>query len=216
MNYAAVLFDLDGTLLDTLGDLADAMNAVLGRLGCPPHPPDAYRFFVGEGIYVTARRALPADRRGAAEVERAVALMGEEYERRWAARARPYPGIPELLDALAARGVQLAVLSNKPDVFSRRLVARFLGEERFAAVQGAREGVPVKPDPAAPRAIAAALGVAPERWLYLGDTGTDMMTAVAAGMYPVGAAWGFRPAAELLAHGARKIIDRPEELLGLL
>jgi phosphoglycolate phosphatase len=216
MSYAAVLFDLDGTLLDTLGDLADSMNAALERLGYPPHPPAAYCYFVGEGVEILAFRALPEAHRAPTDVARCVGVMAEEYATRCLVRTRPYPGIPALLDALAARGIKTAVLSNKPDRFTQELVAKALASWRFAAVRGALPGAPVKPDPTAARELAEKLAVPPGEFLYLGDTGVDMQTAVAAGMYPVGVRWGFRPAEELLAGGARTLLARPEELLGLL
>ncbi|NUQ01042.1 MAG: HAD family hydrolase, partial [Armatimonadetes bacterium] len=198
MPYRAVLFDLDGTLLNTLADLADSMNTALRGLGHPPHPTDSYRYHVGDGMTNLALRVLPPDQRDAAEVARCVAAMRAEYALRWAAKTRPYDGVLELLDALAERGVARAVLSNKPDEFTQQVVAKLLGRERFDVVMGAQPGWPLKPDPAGALEVARRLGQPPGAVLYLGDTNTDMATAVAAGMHPVGARWGFRPAAELL------------------
>jgi len=216
MRYEAVLFDLDGTLLDTLEDLADSTNAALAALGYPPHPLDAYRTLVGDGIHNLARRALPEGRRDEETVLRCVDAIRAEYARRWDARTRPYPGVPELLDALSGRGVRMAILSNKPDGATRRVVERLLPGWDFALVLGAREGVPLKPDPAAALEVAARLGLRPEEMLYLGDTNTDMQTARAAGMRAVGALWGFRDAEELRQAGAQELICRPEELLRFL
>jgi phosphoglycolate phosphatase len=213
MHNRAVLFDLDGTLLDTLDDLADSMNAVLQRTGFPVHETACYRYFVGEGIQNLVWRTLPEANRDPATVAKGVAEMRTEYGRRWADKTRPYDGIPELLDKLAERRIPMAVLSNKPDGPVRDMVERFLGLERFAMVAGARPDVPHKPDPTAALDIAASLGILPERFVYLGDSNTDMLTAVAASMFPIGALWGFRTADELIASGAKALIGRPDELL---
>jgi phosphoglycolate phosphatase len=216
MRYGAVLFDLDGTLLDTLEDLADSTNAALTDLGFPSRPVDEYRVLVGDGIRNLALRALPQGHKDAQTVDRCVRLTRAEYGRRWDAKTRPYPGVPELLDELAARQVRMAILSNKPDPATREVVAKLLPRWTFEVVRGARDAVPLKPDPAAALDVAAALGAAPRDVLYLGDTNTDMQTARAAGMRAVGALWGFRTADELLAAGARDLIAHPLDLLPLL
>ncbi len=210
-----LIFDLDGTLLDTLADLGASVNAALAELGAPGHPLPAYRDFVGAGVRELVRRALPADRRGAEELARGIALTRAEYARRCLDQTRPYPGVAALLDALARRRVTMAILSNKPHDFTTRLVAALL-PPLFAAVVGARPEVPHKPDPTAALAIAAALGRAPAECLFVGDSGIDIDTARNAGMRPIGVAWGFRPAEELRDHGAAAVLDRPEELLALL
>ena len=211
----AVIFDLDGTLLDSLGDIADAMNHVLERHGYPTHPRSRYRFFVGEGIDQLVRRALPAGVDGAT-LERITAQTRAEYARRATRTTRPYPGIPELLDAITTRGVPMAILTNKPHEPAVAMVRELLGRWPFSAILGARDGLPKKPDPTGALRVAEALGVPPRACLYLGDTGTDMRTARAAGMLPVGVLWGFRPREELEEAGARVLIARPEELLPLV
>lgn len=216
MPPRAILFDLDGTLLDTLDDLADAMNHVLAACGCPVHPVGAYRYFVGDGMRRLVERALPADRRDDETVHATMAAMRERYGRHWADKTRPYAGVAEMLDALAARGLLLAVFSNKPHEFTRLAVDLFLSRWSFTEVAGAKPDVPVKPDPTGALAVAETLHVAPADFLYLGDTGTDMRTAVAAGMFPVGALWGFRDRAELLEHGARRLVETPAQVLDLL
>ncbi len=216
MRYPAVIFDLDGTLLDTLADLADAMNAVLAGAGRAPQPLQAYRYFVGDGMEMLVRRATGLLQGEDALVEQFVAAMRAEYARRWERQTRPYAGVPELLDALSERGVAMAVLSNKPEPLTRLAVDRLLGRWEFRAVIGARAGAPRKPDPDGAWQIAAGFGLPPARIAYLGDTDTDMRTATAAGMLPVGAAWGFRPAAELRRAGAAHVIATPLELLPLL
>jgi phosphoglycolate phosphatase len=216
-KFKAVLFDLDGTLLDTIEDLTDSMNAALARLGFPGHSSEACKQLVGEGVEHFAVGALPSEAgRDEAMVERCVGLMREEYRKRWAAKTRPYDGIAELLDALVGRGLGLAVLSNKADDFTKMMVSYFLPEWRFETVVGARPGVARKPDPAPALRVAEELGLAPGEIMFLGDSKTDMETARAAGMFPVGALWGFRSAEELLASGARNLIRRPDEFLGLI
>lgn len=216
MRYHAILFDLDGTLLNTLRDLADAANHALTAQGFPAHPVDAYRYFVGEGAQNLVTRALPEAARTEAAIQRALALFRDAYAQNWNAHTRPYPGVPELLAALRARRLPLAVLSNKPNDFTQQCVHALLPDGEFACVFGQREGRPRKPDPSGALEIAATLGVTPADVLYVGDSGIDMQAARAAGMFPVGALWGFRDKAELLANGAQALIARPEELLGLL
>ena len=211
--YQCVLFDLDGTLLDSLADLAHSMNAVLGRLDLPQHPVKAYRYFVGDGMETLARRVLPPERLDNAMVRETVIAMRQEYAGRWAEQTRPYPGIPELLDGLANRGIGMAILSNKPDDFTREVVATLLGAWRFRVVRGVRPDGIKKPDPAGALAIADELGLSPADFLYLGDTNTDMLTANRAGMHAVGALWGFRTREELKKNGAKAMIARPQELL---
>ena len=216
MAARAVIFDLDGTLLDSLEDLADSMNAVLLRSGLPTHPLDAYRYFVGEGIEMLVQRAVPEAERAPARLAAHVGAMRSEYDLRSAAKTRPYPGVPELLDALEARGMPAAILSNKPHDATVEIVTQLLGKWRFRAVLGARPSVPKKPDPAGALEIAAGLGVPPGEILYLGDTATDMRTARAALMRAVGALWGFRTEDELREAGAEFLARDPGDLLDLL
>jgi phosphoglycolate phosphatase len=215
-RFDAVMFDLDGTLLDTIEDLADSMNEVLTGLGHPVHSVSSYCFFVGDGMENLVRRALPEDARDEESVAEGARRMRDVYRNRWNRKTRPYEGIPELLSALQDRGLRLTVLSNKPDGFTKLCVAEWFDEGRFAVVRGARPGIPRKPDPTAAVEIASELGLEAERILYLGDTNTDMKTAAAAGMFAVGAAWGFRPVSELLECGAKAIVEHPSEVLALI
>jgi phosphoglycolate phosphatase len=212
----AIIFDLDGTLLNTLEDLCDAVNRVLARNGFPPHPLDAYRYFVGDGAAALFKRALPAARQDEATLHRCLVDFRDDYGRHWNVKTRPYPGIPEMLDALVARGARLAVLSNKPHETTEKCVGGFLVRWRFDVVLGQHEPLPKKPDPAGALAIAARLEVRPDEILYLGDTGTDMKTAVSAGMYPAGVLWGFRTAGELVDNGARSLVSHPMEVVELI
>ncbi len=216
MKYDAVIFDLDGTLLNTLKDLADSMNAVLERHGWPVHPEDDYKMLVGQGARHLILSAVPPGRRTDTAVSALLAEYQLEYKRNWNATTSPYAGIPELLDELATRLVKKAVLSNKPDSFTRLCVEKLLPRWSFDAVLGQTDSLPMKPDPAGPREVARRLGVAHDRFLYVGDSGVDMQTAVNAGMYPVGALWGFRSENELLENGARALIAKPGDLVRLL
>jgi phosphoglycolate phosphatase len=217
MKVSAVLFDLDGTLLNTIEDLTDSMNAALHELGYPGHSVAACKTLVGEGIEHFVRCALPSgEAENEGKIARTISLMRSEYRKRWSHKTRPYEGIPALLEDLAARGLKLAVLSNKADDFTRMMVAHYFPRPEFAAIVGARADRPRKPDPATALEVAAALGVAPAETIFLGDTKTDMETASGAGMVPVGALWGFRSAEELLANGARYLLSRPAELLSFI
>lgn len=215
MTYTAVLFDLDGTLLDTLQDIAVSTNNALSCLGLPQHKVGAYKYFIGDGREALALRALPETHRDAATLGRLVACMAEEYAAHWADNTCPYAGVPELMDALTQRGVAMSILSNKPNDFTELMASRLLGRWRFRIVAGALPGVPRKPSPAAALDIARRLQVSPAEFVYVGDSDVDMKTAAAAGMYPVGAMWGFRTADELLAGGAKTLIERPADLLKL-
>jgi phosphoglycolate phosphatase len=159
---------------------------------------------------------LPEDRRNEDTIRRCLDEYREDYGKHWSVETRPYPGVPELLDALRRRGLKLAVLSNKPDAFTKKCVAALLPRDAFDAVAGERPDVPRKPDPAGARAMATQFGAAPGDCLYVGDSGIDMKTAVGAGMFPVGVLWGFRPREEMEASGARVLVAAPTEILNLL
>jgi phosphoglycolate phosphatase len=216
MRYRAVLFDLDGTLLDTLDDLATAANRVLAAGGLPVHPVDAYRYFVGDGMRTLVERILPAALRSTAFVDEAVTAFQREYAQNWHDCSRPYPGIAALLDRLTEDGLRLSILSNKPDDFTRLCVHRLLPQWTFEPLLGQRPGVPKKPDPSAALEIADFLALTPSEILYVGDTAIDMQTAHAAGMDAVGVLWGFRTAGELRAAGAHHLIAQPDGLLPIL
>lgn len=216
MKIRAVFFDLDGTLLNTLEDLADSANAALEANGLPVHPLEAYRYFVGSGAVTLITRAIPPDKRTDAMVNACYKRFREEYSRRWDAKTRPYEGIPELLDELQRRGIRMAVLSNKPQAATEECVARFFPRWPFDPVHGHREGVPVKPDPAGALGMARHLGLNPDEVFYLGDSDVDMLTAVRAGFFPAGALWGFRTEEELVKAGACAVLSHPADLLPLL
>ena len=216
MKYSAVLFDLDGTLLDTLKDIADSVNSALGHLDFPQHELEAYKYFAGNGREAMATHALPEHHRKAATVDKLVTYINEEYSKRWANNTRPYQGVPNLLDALTSSGIKMAILSNKQHSFTELMVSRLLPRWRFELVVGALPSVPKKPNPTAALQIAQRLNIRPLEFLYLGDSDVDMKVATAADMYPIGALWGFRTADELLSSGARALIQQPTDLLHFL
>lgn len=213
MNTRLIIFDLDGTLLDTIGDLAVACNAVLAARGLPQHTYEQYRRFVGNGIMRLVERVLPEALRTPDTVAAVRADFVKYYTEHIDIHTVPYRGIPELLAQLVRRDVRLAVASNKFQAGTEKLIRRFFPDISFAAVLGQREGVPLKPDPTVAEEILAATGVARARTLFVGDSGVDMLTAAAAGIRSAGVTWGFRDRAELLEAGAWRIVDRPEALL---
>ncbi|MCP4402242.1 MAG: HAD family hydrolase [bacterium] len=213
MKYKAVLFDLDGTLLDTLDDLADSTNRVLARLGLPEHPVDAYRYFVGDGLANLIKRVLPEKKRTESVIKQGIQLFQEDYTQSWKIKTRAYEQVPEMLDRLKEKGLEFAILSNKPDEFTQLCVAELLADWHFEIVRGQQEGIPRKPDPAGAFEIAKALEIAPHEFLYLGDTATDMQTATSAGMFAGGVLWGFRERDELLEHGAQQLFEHPLDVL---
>jgi phosphoglycolate phosphatase len=210
---AAVIFDLDGTLADTLHDIAAAMNHALARHGLPAHEPQHYRAFIGHGVSSLVEQAA-----GTADVELCSALASEfrsHYALHQLDRTRPYPGIEPLLEELARRAVPISVLSNKPDDATLRIVEALFPGTPFVRVAGQRADWPRKPDPARALSLAAEMDVPQASCAFVGDSGIDMQTASNAGQIPVGVLWGFRDAAELRAHGARVLLSRPDQLLEL-
>jgi phosphoglycolate phosphatase len=216
MKYEAVLFDLDGTLIDTVDDIGDAANRVLSNRGFPMHPISTYYQFIGEGVKVLFTRALPQEKRNEDLINTCLKEFVEDYRRNYDVKSQPYDGISEMLNALNVRGLKLAILSNKPDPLTKDCVTSLLSNWDFDVVFGQRDSVPRKPNPQAALEIAEKLSISPSDFLYLGDTAIDMKTAVSAGMFPVGAAWGFRPLKELKENGARVIIGKPIQLLDLI
>ena len=211
MTKLAAVFDLDGTLLDTIDDLAYAVNTALTENGFPTHPREAYFYFVGNGARTLVQRALPQD------VEKTVfetvyARYSELYEAHWNVFTKPYDGILELLAALRADGIPLGVVSNKVHDGTLEVIDTFF-PNTFDAVFGNRPGVPLKPDPAGVFNALAALGSDPAHAFYLGDTGVDIETGKRAGIYSAGALWGFRTAEELTAAGADILCTAPSDAL---
>ena len=216
MNFHAIVFDLDGTLLDSLADIATAANAALADGGWPQHPIDDYRQLVGDGVAVLFERALPeAASKDRKQIDACIAGFKKHYDVQWRKQSRPYAGIEEMLATLQSRQIPLAVLSNKPHAFTVACVDHFFAATKWTCVLGNTPELPRKPDPAGVHAILQPLNVAPANCLYVGDTNTDMQTAKAAGCYALGVTWGFRPAEELQQAGADQIIDTPAQIVSL-
>lgn len=208
-----VIFDLDGTLADTLGTIAGVVNWSLEQMDRPSLPVEAYKTLVGDGIVKLCERVLPT---GTPEQRQTLLeSVRRRYQERRSEGAELYPGIRELLDALVSLGGRLAVLSNKPHDLTLATLEDLAVLDRFALVVGQSDAFPPKPDPAAARHVLERLDLDPLQTLYLGDTGTDMWTATAAGVRPVGALWGFRSAEELSACGALHLVSHPREVLHL-
>jgi len=215
VEFDAVIFDLDGTLADTLEDIAGAMNGVLRGRSLPVHDTASYKQMFGKGLRNLVGEALPPDLRSEDTIAACLDEMTADYGEHCLDKTHLYDGIAELTSALRADGVGLAVLSNKADELTQRIVGGLFAAGAFAVVVGARPDLPFKPDPAVALLVGQRLGVPPARIAYLGDSGIDMRTATAAGMLAVGVSWGFRIRDELVEGGARVVLDHPLELLAL-
>ena len=210
-----IVFDLDGTLINSLEDLADSANHVLIQHGFPTHPVDAYRYFVGDGVRKLIERILPQEERTDARIEQCRQEFVAYYKVHMEDKTSVYEGITELLAELKNRGLKIAVATNKVHVAVEPLMAKYFPNIRFDAMIGQREGVPVKPTPQIMFDILKETGCEPSEALHVGDTATDMQLAHNAGVESVGVLWGYRPLEELQEAGAEHIIRKPEELLGL-
>jgi phosphoglycolate phosphatase len=213
MDIRGLIFDLDGTLLDSLEDLVNAGNATLAHFGFPGHTTEAYRYFVGDGLLTLIQRIIPEQNRSRDEIAACMDIFRQIYGKGWDRVTRPYAGIPEMLQQLRQDKLQLAVLSNKPDAFTRLCVERYFAPDTFAFVYGHREDVPKKPDPTGATEIAALMNLQPQQIVYVGDTATDMQTGSQAGMFTLGVLWGFRERRELEDNGADRIISHPSEIV---
>jgi phosphoglycolate phosphatase len=215
MKYKAILFDLDGTLLDSLADIGNAVNQILSRRQFPNHPIEAYRHFVGDGARLLIVRALPPGQHSESLIRACIEDFNKQYAKTWNVETKLYPGVSEMLDLVQHRGLKMAIFSNKPREFTQFCADAYLSDWNFEVVLGLEGAIPHKPDPTGALAIARQIGIAPSSFLYLGDTGVDMQTAYAAGMFPVGALWGFRSSKELTANGAKALVNHPSEVIGL-
>ncbi|MGN0951309.1 MAG: HAD family hydrolase [Mitsuokella sp.] len=212
MQYKAAIFDLDGTLVDTLEDLAISVNEMLKSYGFPTHTVEEYRYFLGNGSKKLIERTLPKDKaQDEAFVLEAMKRYQEIYEHH-RDHTGPFKGIQPLLDKLKDMGIPMGVCTNKHQQAADEIIGGMFPKGTFTTVMGDRPGLPIKPDPTKPLMMAKEYGVKPEEVAYFGDTSVDMDTAVNAGFLPVGVLWGFRPEKELLEHGAKVILAKPEEL----
>lgn len=214
MRYKAILFDLDGTLVDTLADLTEAMNQSLRQMGLPVHPAEACRQMIGYGNEEFARRALPAGREDLTGQLRA--LMLGYYDLHCLEKTRPYDGLDQVLPALKRKGLRMAVISNKNHAQTVKVAEHFFGRGTFDFICGMSDSRRAKPDPDMAFAALAALAVRPEEAILLGDSDIDILTARAAGMDAAGARWGYRPVEVLRNAGAKRILSQPNEILDLV
>lgn len=214
-NIKAVLFDLDGTINNTVNDIAASGNYALAKHGFPTHPAEKFKLFAGSGTYIMLRRALPDEHKDDGSVE----LIIDDYLAHYSVHSMdttaPYDGIRELIDEIRARGYRTAVVTNKPDAVAKQLIADMF-PDKFDSVVGQRDGMPVKPDPAMPLLAMKELGVTADQCVFVGDSGVDIQTGKNSGAYPIGVLWGFRGREELLENGAMELIDKPSQLLDIL
>ncbi len=216
MDCKAIIFDLDGTLLDTLGDIADAVNRVLVSRGYPVHSKENYKWFVGNGAKRLIENALPPDQLSPAIIEACLKEFIDDYHNHWSVTTHPYPGITDLIAGLMEKRIPMAVVTNKPHRFAQAMMDHYFDTSAFGPILGQQDGIPSKPHPQQALTAAEVMGSRSAACIFLGDSAVDMETAVRAGMQPIGAGWGFRPADELAKAGADAILARPEELLKMI
>ncbi len=215
--YQACIFDLDGTLTDTLDSITYSVNLTLGELGMSGITRAQCKEFIGNGARYLLEESLKASGDvGASQIDRAMEIYGRVFGEHCTYRVKPYEGIVDLLTQLKSLGIKLAVLSNKPHVQTKDVVAKFFGSDIFNYIQGQCDGIPRKPDPTAARMLAQQFGVSSQECIYVGDSDVDMETACAAGMKSVGVTWGFRSEEVLKQHGAKHMIHHPQELLSII
>lgn len=208
-----VIFDLDGTLLDTLKDLADACNHALEMCGCPHRTLDEYRHLIGGGVTKLLRHALPSEKQSDEMVQKMRSYFLPYYRENICVSTRPYDGIEELLETLSDAGIKLAIASNKFQTGTETLAENLLGRFEFIKVLGQREGCPVKPDPQIIRDVMTEIpDLKPEEVVYCGDSDVDMMTGHNAGIRSIGVSWGFRGKEELQACNPWIVVDSPAEI----
>jgi phosphoglycolate phosphatase len=213
MIYRGVIFDLDGTLADTLADIAGSMNRILKANGFPVHLPKDYKLLVGRGLDNLVLQALPAEARTPRIASPLLDAMVEDYRMHCLDETCLYAGIRELLYQLAELDIKLAVFSNKSEPLTRKIVEHLLGDIKFVQVAGARPEFPKKPDPSGALELAHTMGLLPGEIVYVGDSDVDMITATRAGMLAVGVVWGFRSADELVNHGAKFLLKQISDLI---
>ncbi|HJZ41329.1 MAG TPA: HAD family hydrolase [Bacteroidales bacterium] len=215
MTFQGIIFDLDGTLANTLADIAGSMNRVLTARRYPGHGTEDYKLLVGRGLENLVIQALPEYARQPAEISCCLAEMMDDYDRNCLVNTCLYDGIRELIHELVFRKIMLAVFSNKAEPLTLKIVSHLLGEVNFERVMGARPDFPKKPDPAGAVNISNQMGINPSDIIYMGDSDVDMITATKAGMYAVGVLWGFRTGEELRANGAKLLINNPMDLISV-
>lgn len=213
MKYKAAIFDLDGTLLDTIDDLADSCNIALEREGFPTHPVTEYKNFVGMGMRHLVKTALPKEASTDEGIESFLENLNSEYLKRLVLKTKPFPGVISLLTELKAREVKMSILSNKPHFMVLPAVEHFFREFPFTVIMGIQEKFSHKPNPESTLSIITQMGESPDRTVFIGDSEVDIRTARNAGIDVIGVGWGFRTIEMLRSEGAATIVEKPEELL---
>ena len=214
-KFDTVIFDLDGTLINTLDDLANSANYMLKHYGYPQFSVDDYKYKVGNGIRKLVERSLPENHRTPSEIDEAFNIFMSHYNEHSLDNTKPYDGIDRLLLDLRQMGIKIGVVTNKAHEAAVKILDKLL-PGRFDVIYGQHEGVPTKPDPTSTLTVMSKLGTTPEHCIFMGDSSVDVQTACNSGAYAVGVLWGFRTKEELLENGAKTIIETPDELLKLL
>lgn len=215
-HFQGVIFDLDGTLLDTLADIGDSVNQMLAEYGFSSRTLDDYRRFIGNGIRMLVTRALPTAGRSEEMVHACVQRARDIYWENWNQKTRAYDGILNLLETLESRDVPMAVLSNKLNDLTVRCVDAYFPNTTFKTVMGQNDAFPLKPDPASSLEIARRIGLPPSVFLFVGDSVVDVKTAFSAGMHAVGVSWGFKGPKELVDSGCKSLVNHPKEIISIL
>ncbi len=215
MKYKGIIFDLDGTLVNSLEDIANAMNTVLQNLGFPAHSYDDYQYFIGSGLRNLVSKSLPSSHNNENQIENCFQLMLSIYSENCTIQTKQYEGIPELFEYLISKNIKLCVFSNKADLLTKKVVAT-LFPDYFEEVIGLSIESLKKPNPFEALEISKRLGLKPEEMIFVGDSGIDMQTANNANMLAVGVIWGYRPEEELIANGAKYILNHPLDLIPIL
>ncbi len=212
----AVIFDLDGTLVNSLNDLAISTNYALTQHGFKPHPVDAYKYFVGDGMVKLIERTIPSDSLNEETFKSVFECFMAYYRENFLQNTVAYEGINDLLTVLLDMKLKLAVVSNKADSMTKRVVSEIFGDDIFSIVIGKCDGYPTKPNPTSTLEVMAKMGLKPQECVFVGDSGMDMLTAVNAGCYPLGVLWGFRTADELIKNGAKALAKTPSEIISII
>jgi|YNPMSStandDraft_1061717.scaffolds.fasta_scaffold23964_1 phosphoglycolate phosphatase len=215
MGINGVIFDLDGTLLDTIADLAYSVNSVLSRHGYRKHPVEAYKQFIGDGMTMLMQRAV-GDTRSDEEIAKLVAELKDEYAKNWNKETRPYPGIHELLQELSHKKITMSVFSNKSHEFTIAMVQYYFPDIAFSVILGLQDSIPRKPDPCGALLIARTMGIEPSQIAMIGDSVTDIQMAHSCGMYSIGVSWGYRPLDVLIQHNPHAIAHIPADIMQII
>ncbi len=215
MKFNAVFFDLDGTLANSVEDLANSVNYVLAQYGFPTHKTECYKYFAGDGILKMIERAVPSQHSSDPIVFELKDRFMEYYAEHYADNTVSYDGLTEIVDCLKKKGIKLAVVTNKAQEMAEKVVKK-LFENSFDYILGLRDGIPAKPDPTGILMAMKELNVEPEECAFVGDTGMDVAGGVNAGAYPIGVLWGFREKEELVKFGAKAFASTADELLNIL